>query len=116
MFSSSANEDFKVDERVINIVRDSYAEDKSNADDPRPKSSSFMARSGSFTTKGKDKGTVKSTDEKEKDNSKDERAFQQFNKNVSSLFALLTIGSLSYTFSSRKGDFHKQVKLAESQG
>ena len=111
MFSSSANEDFKVDERVINIVRDSYAEDKSNADDPRPKSSSFMARSGSFTTKGKDKGTVKSNDEKEKDNSKDERSFQQFNKNVSSLFVLLTIGSLSYTFSSRKGDFHKQVNL-----
>ena len=75
-----------------------------------------MARSGSFTTKGKDKGTVKSNDEKEKDNSKDERSFQQFNKNVSSLFVLLTIGSLSYTFSSRKGDLHKQVKLAESQG
>jgi len=116
MFSSSANEDFKVDERVINIVRDSYAEDKSNADDPRPRTSSFMARSGSFTTKGKDKGTGKSNDEKEKDNSKDERVFQQFNKNVSSLFALLTIGVLSYNFSSRNGDFHKQVKLAESQG
>lgn len=78
-----------------------------------------MARSGSFTTKGKEKGTVKSNDEKEKDNSKDERAFQQtfqqFNKNVSSLFALVTIGVLSYTFRRRKDDFHKQVKLAESQ-
>lgn len=85
MFFSSANEDFKVDERVINIVRD--AEDKSNADDsaPRPKSSSFMARSGSFTTKGKDKNNVKSNEEKEKDNSKDEKIYQQFNKNVSSL-------------------------------
>ena len=91
MFSSSANEDFKVDERVINIVRDSYAEDKSNANDPRPKSYSFTTRSGSFTTKGKDKGMVKSNDEKEKDNSKDERIFQQFNKNVSSLFVLLTV-------------------------
>ena len=84
MVSSSANEDIKVDERVINIVRDSYTEDKGYADEPRPKSSSFMARSGSFTTKGKDKGTVKNNDEKEKDNSKDERTIQQFNKSVSS--------------------------------
>lgn len=50
-----------------------------------------MARSGSFTTKGKDKGPVKSNDEKEKDNSKDERTFQQFNKNVSSLFVFITV-------------------------
>ena len=96
MFSSSANEDFKVDERVINIVRDSYTEDKSNTDDttPRPKSSSFMARSGSFTTKGKDKGFVKSNEEKEKENSKDEKIFQQFNKNVSSLLVSILLASL----------------------
>ncbi|XP_078373411.1 uncharacterized protein LOC144657010 isoform X4 [Oculina patagonica] len=77
-----ANEDFKVDERVINIVRD--ADDKSNADEtaPRPKSSSFMARSGSFTTKGKDKNNVKSNEEKEKENSKDDKIYQQFNKNT----------------------------------
>lgn len=74
-----------------NIVRDSYAEDKGNIDEPRPKSSSFMARSGSFTTKGKDKGPVKNNDEKEKDNPKDERTFQQFNKNVSSLLLSLYI-------------------------
>ena len=84
MFLSSANEDFKVDERVINIVRDSYSEDKSNADDtaPRPKSSSFMARTGSFTTKIKDKGSLKRDDDKEKDSSKDDKLLQQFNKNV----------------------------------
>ena len=91
MFSSSANEDFKVDERVINIVRDSYAEDKGNAEEPRPKSSTFTVRSSSFTTKSKDKAMVKSNDEKEKENSKDERTLQQFNKNVSSLFVLVTV-------------------------
>jgi len=90
MFSSSANEDFKVDERVINIVRDSYAEDKGNADESRAKNSSFTVRSGSFTTKSKDKGLVKSNDEKEKENSKDEKTLQQFNKNVSSLFVFIT--------------------------
>lgn len=78
-----------------NIVRDSYVEDKGNVDEPRPKSSSFMARSGSFTTKGKDKGPVKSNDEKEKDNPKDERTFQQFNKNVSSLFVVISVYSMS---------------------
>ena len=92
MHSSSANEDFKVDERVINIVRDSYADDKSNTANEtttRPKSSSFMARSGSFTTKGKDKSIVKSNEEKDKDDSKEEKNFQQFNKNVSYVLTLL---------------------------
>ena len=86
MFLFLANEDFKGDERVINIMRDSYAEDKSSADETtsRPKSSSFMARSGSFTTKVKDKGSVKKQDDdKEKENSKDDKLLQQFNKNVS---------------------------------
>lgn len=92
LFSFSANQDIKVDQRIIDMVRDSYSEDKSISDEviTRPKSSSFMSRSGSFTTKGsKDKGdkgiAVKKqdNDEKEKENTKDEKSLQQFNKNVS---------------------------------
>ena len=74
------------------MVRDSYSEDRSTSDDvtTRPRVSSFMSRSGSFTTKGsKDKGdkgvAVKKqdNDEKEKENAKEEKSFQQFNKSVS---------------------------------
>lgn len=85
----SANEDVHVDQRVIDMVRDSYSEDKTISDDipQRPKSSSFMYRSGSFTTKtSKDKGAAvkkQDADEKEKESARDEKSFQQFNKNVS---------------------------------
>ena len=71
------------------MVRDSYSEDKSVSDDviQRPKSSSFMSRSGSFTAKGsKDKGVAvkkQDNDEKEKEYTKEEKSVQQFNKNVS---------------------------------
>lgn len=75
MFFFLVNEDFKVDERVKNIVRDLYVEDKGNVDEFRLKSFFFMVRFGLFITKGKDKGLVKSNDEKEKDNFKDERIF-----------------------------------------
>ena len=89
MILFSANEDFKGDERVINIMRDSYAEEKNNSDETptRPKSSSFLTRSGSFTTKGKEKGnTRRLDDDRERENSRDDKLLQQFNKNVSCFF------------------------------
>ncbi|XP_068700278.1 pleckstrin homology domain-containing family G member 5-like isoform X4 [Montipora foliosa] len=82
-----ANEDFKVDQRIIDMARDSY-EDKSVSEDvvQRPKSSSFMSRSGSFTAKNsKEKGGgVKKQESEEKgmENSKEEKSSQQFNKNT----------------------------------
>lgn len=105
-----ANEDFEGDERVINIMRDSYAEDKSNSDETptRPKSSSFLTRSGSFTTKGKDKSVIRRfDDDREKENSKDDKLLQQLNKstqkgkkNMESLFGKEFGGTLPSTLSS----------------
>ena len=78
----SANEDVKVDERVINIVRNSYAEDKNNPDElTRPKSASFLSRSGSFTTKGKDKD--KAAMKKQEYDDRDKEKDSQLLKNVS---------------------------------
>ena len=87
--SFSANEDFKVDQRIIDIARD----EKTVSEDvmSRPKSSSFMSRPGSFTTKiTKDKGgsvRKQESEENEKEGNKDEKLFQQFNKNVSHFLA-----------------------------
>ena len=95
----SANEDFQVDQRIIDMVRDSYSEDKSGSDEvtQRPKSSSFMSRSGSFTMKGKDKGGLirkQDNDDKEKDSTKDDKSLQQFNKNVS--YFLVNLKQVNY--------------------
>ena len=95
----SANEDFKGDERVINIMRDSYAEEKNNSDETptRLKSSSFLTRSGSFTTKGKEKGnTRRLDDDRERENSRDDKLLQQFNKNVSCFFFTLPLAGGIY--------------------
>lgn len=79
-----ANEDFKVDQRIIDIARD----EKTVSEDvvSRPKSSSFMSRPGSFTTKiTKDKGgsvRKQESEENEKEGNKEEKSFQQFNKNT----------------------------------
>ncbi|KAK2551185.1 Pleckstrin homology domain-containing family G member 5 [Acropora cervicornis] len=79
-----ANEDFKVDQRIIDIARD----EKTVSEDvmSRPKSSSFMSRPGSFTTKTtKDKGgsvRKQESEENEKEGNKEEKLFQQFNKNT----------------------------------
>ncbi|XP_073248513.1 uncharacterized protein [Porites lutea] len=70
-----ANADMKVDQRIIDMV--SVEEGMT-----RPKSSSFLHRSGSFTTKGsKDKGgTVKKAENEDKDSGKEDKLLQQFNK------------------------------------
>lgn len=87
--SFSANEDFKVDQRIIDIARD----EKTMSEDvvSRPKSSSFISRPGSFTAKAnKDKGgsvRKQESEENEKESYKDEKPFQQFNKNVSNFLA-----------------------------
>ena len=87
--SFSANEDFKVDQRIIDIARD----EKTMSEDvmSRPKSSSFISRPGSFTTKtNQDKGgsvRKQESEENEKKSYKDEKPFQQFNKNVSHFLA-----------------------------
>ena len=71
-----------VDQRIIDMV--SMEEGMR-----RPKSSSFLHRSGSFTTKGsKDKGgTLKKAenDDKDRESGKEEKSLQQFNKNVSNI-------------------------------
>lgn len=70
----------KVDQRIIDMV--SVEEGMT-----RPKSSSFLHRSGSFTTKGsKDKGgTVKKAENEDKDSGKEDKLLQQFNKTVSNI-------------------------------
>ena len=72
----------KVDQRIIDMV--SVEEGMT-----RPKSSSFLHRSGSFTTKGsKDKGgTLKKAenDDKDRESGKEDKLLQQFNKNVSNI-------------------------------
>ena len=71
------------------MVRDSYSDDKNSSDEvtTRPKSSSFLTRSGSFTSKsGKDRGgTVRKldSDDKDKEGTNNDKSFQQFNKTVS---------------------------------
>ena len=80
----------KVDQRIIDMV--SVEEGMT-----RPKSSSFLHRSGSFTTKGsKDKGgTLKKTenDDKDRESGKEDKLLQQFNKNVSNIVNGLNLKS-----------------------
>ena len=90
LFFSLANADMKVDQRIIDMV--SVEEGMT-----RPKSSSFLHRSGSFTTKGsKDKGgTLKKAenDDKDRESGKEDKLLQQFNKNVSNIVNGLNLKS-----------------------
>lgn len=70
------NEDFKGDERVINIMRDLYVEEKNNLDEIfiRSKSLFFLTRFGFFIIKGKEKGNIRRfDDDRERENLRDDK-------------------------------------------